>query len=260
MRLKETLAALNHDVVEIDNEIADKDPKVFDVVITDLTKTISQNGSSQNGNHTPSSSNNLSIVKSYKLDASKCLHTPYDGNELRLVIQKALECKRGLARDRKQLPYVHETIEFYLPSELLLMDSVVQYMVERVALLGIIDLDQSNLFTALDEAFVNAVKHGNKNDPTKLLRIDSDLSTEEAKIIIEDEGEGFCVENVPDPRDPANLFKGCGRGVLLICNIMDEVKYNARGNRLTMIKRRDDSSNVRPVDSARAEECPIQNQ
>ena len=47
---------------------------------------------------------------------------------------------------------------------------------------------------------------------------------------------------IPDPLDPKNLFKTSGRGVLFIYNIMDEVQYNERGNRLTMIKRSDRES------------------
>jgi len=54
---------------------------------------------------------------------------------------------------------------------------------------------------------------------------------------VEDEGEGFDVREIPDPCDPANLFKTSGRGVLLIHNIMDEVEYNAQGNRVKMVKR-----------------------
>ncbi|MET0753027.1 MAG: ATP-binding protein, partial [Pyrinomonadaceae bacterium] len=61
----------------------------------------------------------------------------------------------------------------------------------------------------------------------------------EARFTIEDEGEGFDVQSIPDPRNPENLFKTSGRGVLFIYNIMDEVKYNERGNRLTMIKKSD---------------------
>ena len=59
-----------------------------------------------------------------------------------------------------------------------------------------VDLDQSNLFIALDEAFVNAVKHGNKFDNTKLVKISSDVSTKEARFTIEDEGEGFDVNAI----------------------------------------------------------------
>ncbi len=89
----------------------------------------------------------------------------------------------------------------------------------------------------LDEAFVNAVKHGNKFDANKLVRVTAEVSTKEARFTVEDEGEGFDVNAIPDPLDPQNLFKTSGRGVLFIYNIMDEVKYNERGNRLEMVKK-----------------------
>jgi serine/threonine-protein kinase RsbW len=134
---------------------------------------------------------------------------------------------------------LHEKIEFELPSDLSLMNGVLQYLLERVAKLGLIKPERSNLFIALDEAFVNAVKHGNKNDPAKLVRITAELSAREASFTVEDEGEGFDVRDIPDPCDPANLFKSSGRGVLLIYNIMDEVEYNAQGNQIKMVKRPD---------------------
>jgi serine/threonine-protein kinase RsbW len=109
-----------------------------------------------------------------------------------------------------------------------------------VSRLGLIRPDRSNLFIALDEAFVNAVKHGNKSNPQKLVRITAELSPKEACFTVEDEGEGFNIHEIPDPCDPSNLFKSTGRGVLLIYNIMDEVEYNAQGNRVKMVKRPDE--------------------
>ncbi|MEO8071891.1 MAG: ATP-binding protein, partial [Acidobacteriota bacterium] len=106
------------------------------------------------------------------------------------------------------------------------------------------DAENSNLFIALDEAFVNAVKHGNKFDADKIVRISAEVSPTEARFTIEDEGEGFNVSEIPDPTNPENLFKTSGRGVLIIHNIMDEVKYNERGNRLTMVKKSDKTENV----------------
>jgi serine/threonine-protein kinase RsbW len=126
-----------------------------------------------------------------------------------------------------------------LPSDLALMDGVLEYLQERVSKLGLIKPERSNLFVALDEAFVNAVKHGNKNDPSKLLRITAELSAKEACFTVEDQGEGFDIGQIPDPCDPANLFRTSGRGVLLIYNIMDEVEYNAQGNRIKMVKKPD---------------------
>jgi len=119
-----------------------------------------------------------------------------------------------------------------------LMHNILDYLMKRVEKVGVVNPETSNLFVALDEAFVNAVKHGNKFDANKLVRITADVSPEEARFTIEDEGDGFNVAEIPDPRDPQNLFKTSGRGVLFIYNIMDEVKYNERGNRLTMIKRK----------------------
>ena len=132
---------------------------------------------------------------------------------------------------------MHETIAFELPSSISIMHSILDYLMKRVEKLGVIKAEQSNLFVALDEAFVNAIKHGNKFDARKLVRIAAEVSKQEARFIIEDEGEGFDVNAIPDPLDPENLFKSSGRGVLFIYNIMDEVKYNERGNRLTMIKK-----------------------
>jgi serine/threonine-protein kinase RsbW len=139
---------------------------------------------------------------------------------------------------------LHENIEFELPSGIALMHIVLEYLMKRVEKLGVIKPEQSNLFVALDEAFVNAVKHGNKFDVSKLVRVTAEVSSKEARFTIEDEGEGFDVTSIPDPLDPENLFKTSGRGVLFIYNIMDEVKYNERGNRLTMVKKA-----VEPSDS-----------
>lgn len=181
------------------------------------------------------------IVKAFKLGAANYLRKPYDHDELRSIVEKTLGYKLRFVEDLKVLPYVREHIEFELPSDISLMNGVLHYITERVAALGVIKPDASNLFIALDEAFVNAVKHGNRHDHQKLVRITADLSTKEARFTIEDEGEGFNVGDIPDPRDPENLFKTSGRGVLLIYNIMDEVEYNERGNRLTMVKRPENS-------------------
>jgi serine/threonine-protein kinase RsbW len=177
------------------------------------------------------------IVKAFKMVAANYLRLPYNKDELREIVEQTLSYKLRYVDDPNLLSHTHEKIEFELPSDLALMNGVLQYLLERVAKLGVIAPEKSNLFIALDEAFVNAVKHGNKNDPTKLVRVGAELSPKEACFTIEDEGEGFDVQTIPDPRDPANLFKSSGRGVLLIYNIMDEVEYNAQGNRVKMVKR-----------------------
>jgi serine/threonine-protein kinase RsbW len=252
--LDQVLRELGHEVVATgDRELAleREDLDEFDLIISDLTEdehagmqllseikrkrlmvpvVVSSDEAQQPG-----------VVKAFKMGAANFLRLPYNKDELRDIVEKTLAYKLRFVDDLKVIPFVREKIDFELPSDVSLMNGVLQYLMERVAKLGLIKPERSNLFVALDEAFVNAVKHGNRNDPRKLVRITAELSSKEARFTVEDEGEGFNVQEIPDPRDPANLFKTSGRGVLLIYNIMDEVQYNERGNRLTMIKRPEDS-------------------
>ena len=90
---------------------------------------------------------------------------------------------------------------------------------------------------ALEEALVNAIKHGNRMSPDKKVYIACDLSADEITVIVEDQGEGFKIEDVPDPTDDDNLDKPGGRGIMLIRSFMNCVSYNDSGNRLTMTKK-----------------------
>ena len=89
---------------------------------------------------------------------------------------------------------------------------------------------------ALEEALVNAIKHGNQMDRTKQVHIHFSVTQERFEIRIKDEGSGFCPEEVPDPMDPENLERACGRGLLLIRHYMTEVTYHPPGNHLCMSK------------------------
>jgi serine/threonine-protein kinase RsbW len=94
---------------------------------------------------------------------------------------------------------------------------------------------------ALDEALNNAVKHGNRLDPAKKVKIVVNVTPLQVEIIIEDEGVGFEREHVPDPRHEENLEKCCGRGILLIESYMDVAEWTKGGRRLRMIKKNEDS-------------------
>lgn len=186
-----------------------------------------------------------SAIKAFKISVNGFDRSECTEDELRSCIDETLRCKAETVDSKEFVESVHEKIEFEVPSLISLMHGILSYLMRRVEKLGVVNPETSNLFIALDEAFVNAVKHGNKFDVAKTVRIAADISPDEARFTIEDEGEGFDVDAIPDPLDPENLFKTSGRGVLFIYNIMDEVRYNERGNRLTMIKR-SKSQNVEP--------------
>jgi len=88
----------------------------------------------------------------------------------------------------------------------------------------------------LEEAFINAVRHGNKFDPAKKVTIIYDIEPEKAVIFLADEGDGFVPSNIPDPRVGNNIYKIGGRGLFLIRSYMDQIDFNEKGNCICMIK------------------------
>jgi serine/threonine-protein kinase RsbW len=89
---------------------------------------------------------------------------------------------------------------------------------------------------ALEEAFINAIKHGNKMDPAKTVQIDYSIDSDRVEILMTDQGDGFDPDSVPDPRIGDNLYKPEGRGLLLMNSYMDVVEFNERGNRVRMVR------------------------
>lgn len=247
--LSDVFTSAGHRVEVVGNReqaIDDKDVDAYDIVITDLSSDQADghdvfayslpgtNGSclpvfpeGETGEH----------VKAFKFCATNFRRDGFDEEELKQFIETVLNFKSRYLDTEEAVKKLHEKIEFELPSSISPMHSILDYLLLRVEKLGGVCLQESNLFVALDEAFVNAVKHGNKFNAEKLVRITAELSAKEASFTVEDEGEGFDVNSIPNPLDPENLFKTSGRGVLFIYNIMDEVKYNERGNRLTMVKK-----------------------
>ena len=242
---EEIFVELGHSVDIVNNReeaLQIENIEAYDLVITDLdvgrpTKKYSKNGTQPVCLPNVEPIETTDHVKAFKICASNFTRDEFDEKQLQQLVAIVLDYKAKFVDKMEIVQGLHENIEFELPSSIALMHIVLEYLLKRVEKLGVIKSEQSNLFVALDEAFVNAVKHGNKFDAKKLIRITAEVSKEEARFTIEDEGEGFDVNNIPDPLDPENLFKTSGRGVLFIYNIMDEVKYNDRGNRLTMVKR-----------------------
>jgi anti-sigma regulatory factor (Ser/Thr protein kinase) len=92
---------------------------------------------------------------------------------------------------------------------------------------------------ALDEALANAIRHGCKDDPTKQVQcIVSIDASGEVVIAVRDPGPGFEPSAVPNPLEGENMFKGSGRGVFLINQLMDEVGFTDGGREVQMKKRR----------------------
>jgi len=135
------------------------------------------------------------------------------------------------------LPFLKERISLKIPSDITFLDQVLDYLNEHLLKLGIAGPDDTEILVALDEAIVNAIKHGNKGDPSKSVHIVAEMSARGARFTISDEGPGFTRDGVPDPTDPLRLLMPSGRGLLLINHIMDRVRHNKTGNQITMVRK-----------------------
>lgn len=97
--------------------------------------------------------------------------------------------------------------------------------------------ERSSIHLCLDELITNAIKHGNKEDASKTFRTTLFIGDASWAIRVEDEGEGFTPDDVPDVNDPESWTFTHGRGVLIISEYMDEVHYYAGGTRVQLTKK-----------------------
>jgi serine/threonine-protein kinase RsbW len=96
-----------------------------------------------------------------------------------------------------------------------------------------------DIHVGFEEALRNAMIHGNKLSPEKMVNVEMEVNDEAVIISVEDEGEGFDPGDLPDPTLDENLLKESGRGVYLINHLMDEVRYENKGRKVVMKKRLD---------------------
>lgn len=131
-----------------------------------------------------------------------------------------------------------EQFEVTIPSDTSAGQAVQERIVARLEELEYSSRDVFGVRLSLEEALVNAIKHGNGMDPNKTVRVECSISSEFVRVVVEDQGPGFKPEDVPDPTEEENLERPCGRGIMLMRAFMSHVEYLGRGNVLVMEKRR----------------------
>lgn len=89
---------------------------------------------------------------------------------------------------------------------------------------------------AIEEAIVNAHKHGNQNDTRKTITVSYEVGAQRIVVRIRDEGTGFDPEHIPDPTAPERLPLPNGRGIMLMRAYLDQVTYNEQGNEVQLVK------------------------
>lgn len=139
--------------------------------------------------------------------------------------------------------------EFYTHCAVIPSDSAEAFHLQQhlLNLLRLHHFDEADLYAvrlALEEVFVNAIKHGNKCDPHKQIHIHYRVDPDGFYIHVRDEGSGFSPDNIPDPRRCEHLEEPNGRGLLLIKHYMNEVYYLENGSVVVMCKRKQPSEKV----------------
>lgn len=185
--------------------------------------------------------------------------------ELVPTLRRVLSTATDVRSQRMLFNRVRQHTEKYtLESDLPLLMAMSRYLQQLVGEAW--DLDKTErlrLGTAIEEALLNALYHGNLEVGSELkhddysefnalaeerlqqspyrdrkVEVTIDLSPRTVEITIRDEGPGFDPHTLPDPSDPENLDRLCGRGVMLMRSFMSEVRYNDAGNAVTLVKHR----------------------
>jgi serine/threonine-protein kinase RsbW len=134
---------------------------------------------------------------------------------------------------------VKKPLSFTIPSDFAAGRDVQKQILDDVTRHGYTSQNQFAVKLALEEALINAIKHGNRLNPSKKVRIEAKVSARRLEIIIEDEGPGFARGAVPDPTLRENLEKCSGRGILLMEAYMNSVHWSRGGRRVKMVKKND---------------------
>ncbi len=206
------------------------------------------------------------MVAAEALHAGAASYVPKSGLATMLLptVERILELKQAAEPD----PHLAEclesmTFQWSLTNHQSLVPNLIRRIESILHEMGLSDPAQLlQVAMALDEATNNAMVHGNLEVSSELRRTDDgrpflekidqrlneapyrdrrvlfnlNVTKQKATFTIRDEGPGFKVSDVADPTDPANLEKEGGRGLLLINTFMDEVKHNASGSEIVMVK------------------------
>jgi serine/threonine-protein kinase RsbW len=130
------------------------------------------------------------------------------------------------------IPTKHQTLKISSNTQSL---RLVERLIEDVCQIYNVNEDcYGNMLIAVTEAVNNAIHHGNQDDPEKFVRIGFESDENQLTFSVTDEGPGFDYQNLPDPTDPENLDKVSGRGVFLMTNLTDSIKFEQNGRKVLL--------------------------
>ena len=186
-----------------------------------------------------SDANVETAIEALNLGANNFLHKPPNSEEILNVLWRATKQREIFLENEELNPFTERFIRIEIPSQLKFIKGIAHNIIADAKLMGYDETElRDKIPVTVDEAVTNAIKHGNKFQEDKKVFIEVQINIDRIKIVVADEGDGFDVSTVPDPTDPMNFLKPSGRGILFMNIGMDDVRYNQKGNVLTLIKYR----------------------
>ena len=131
-------------------------------------------------------------------------------------------------RERRTYPSIPETVA-----------EVDSFLDQRLRAAGFPDDMLADVAVSVSEVVNNAVVHGNGRNPDKQVVLDLEIKTDRVTISVQDQGNGFDPDTLPDPVASQNLMRDVGRGLFIVRAYMDEVhfqKVGSEGLRITLVK------------------------
>lgn len=120
--------------------------------------------------------------------------------------------------------------ELILPSKIDSINELQRFVEEVVESYPEYNCYFANILTVVSEAVNNAILHGNRQEPNRNVTLQCKNIGASIEFTISDEGTGFDYENLPDPTLPENIEKLEGRGVFLIQQLADGVRFENNGS------------------------------
>ena len=145
------------------------------------------------------------------------------------------EARRPAAAPEAGPPEGWRTATLHRPADI---DAAIAPVLEAMLAAGYGAREAFGVRLALEEALVNGLRHGNRGDRSKRVRLRHRVADDCVLAEVQDEGPGFRPEDVPDPLAEENRGRDGGRGLFLIRHYMTWVRHNPPGNCVLMCKRR----------------------
>jgi serine/threonine-protein kinase RsbW len=129
-------------------------------------------------------------------------------------------------------------LDMTLPADVNAISPAVERVMAIVNEMGCAGGRESDIELSLREALANAIEHGGGNDPSK--QVECCVACDHARgmlIVVRDPGPGFDPASIPSPVVGKNIFSTGGRGIYLINQLMDDVRFERGGTEIHMRKR-----------------------